>query len=45
MSVARMLSEKGYDTRSERDLNSWNSIYDIASVTNVDSTVMIWQIR
>jgi rhodanese-related sulfurtransferase len=46
MSAAKILSEKGYDARSiEGGLDGWNSVYDIAPITDVDSFVKIWQIR
>jgi glyoxylase-like metal-dependent hydrolase (beta-lactamase superfamily II)/rhodanese-related sulfurtransferase len=46
MSAAKILSEKGYDARSiEGGLDGWNSVYDIASITDVDSFLKIWQIR
>jgi glyoxylase-like metal-dependent hydrolase (beta-lactamase superfamily II)/rhodanese-related sulfurtransferase len=46
MSAAKILSEKGYDARSiEGGLDGWNSVYDVASITDVNSSVKIWQIR
>lgn len=47
MSAAKMLSEKGYDVKTiEGGLDGWNSVYDIASITDANSSsVNIWQIR
>ena len=46
MRAAKILSEKGYDARSiEGGLDGWNSVYDIAPITDVNSLVKIWQIR
>ena len=46
MSAAKMLSEKGFDARSiEGGLDGWNTVYDVASINDVNSSVKIWQIR
>lgn len=47
MSAAKTLSEKGYDVKTiEGGLDGWNSVYDIASITDANSSsVNIWQIR
>jgi glyoxylase-like metal-dependent hydrolase (beta-lactamase superfamily II)/rhodanese-related sulfurtransferase len=47
MSAAKMLSEKGYNVKTiEGGLDGWNSVYDIASITDANSSsVNIWQIR
>jgi glyoxylase-like metal-dependent hydrolase (beta-lactamase superfamily II)/rhodanese-related sulfurtransferase len=46
MTAAKILSEKGYNATSiEGGLDGWNSVYDIATITDVDSFVKIWQIR
>lgn len=47
MSAAKILSEKGYDVKTiEGGLDGWNSVYDIASITDANSSsVNIWQIR
>ena len=46
MSTAKILSEKGYNARSiEGGLDGWISVYDVATITDVDSFVKIWQIR
>jgi glyoxylase-like metal-dependent hydrolase (beta-lactamase superfamily II)/rhodanese-related sulfurtransferase len=47
MSAAKMLSEKGYDVKTiEGGLDGWNSVYDITSITDANSSsVNIWQIR
>jgi glyoxylase-like metal-dependent hydrolase (beta-lactamase superfamily II)/rhodanese-related sulfurtransferase len=46
MSAAKMLSEKGYNVKTiEGGLDGWNTVNDIAPVTNADSSVNIWQIR
>jgi glyoxylase-like metal-dependent hydrolase (beta-lactamase superfamily II)/rhodanese-related sulfurtransferase len=46
MSAAKILSEKGYDARSiEGGLDGWNNVYDIVPITDIDSSLKIWQIR
>jgi glyoxylase-like metal-dependent hydrolase (beta-lactamase superfamily II)/rhodanese-related sulfurtransferase len=46
MSAAKILFEKGYDVKTiEGGLDGWNSIYDVASITDASSSVNIWQIR
>jgi glyoxylase-like metal-dependent hydrolase (beta-lactamase superfamily II) len=46
MSAAKILYERGYDARSiEGGLDGWNSVYDIAPIPGMDSSLSIWQIR
>jgi glyoxylase-like metal-dependent hydrolase (beta-lactamase superfamily II)/rhodanese-related sulfurtransferase len=46
MAAAKVLSELGYNAKSiVGGLDGWNSVYDIASISDRDSSVRIWQIR
>jgi glyoxylase-like metal-dependent hydrolase (beta-lactamase superfamily II)/rhodanese-related sulfurtransferase len=46
MSAAKMLSRHGYKVKSvEGGLAGWNTVYDVALVTDNDSPIDIWQIR
>lgn len=47
MAAAKTLSELGYNAKSiVGGLDGWNSVYDIASISDMDSSpVRIWQIR
>jgi glyoxylase-like metal-dependent hydrolase (beta-lactamase superfamily II)/rhodanese-related sulfurtransferase len=47
MAAAKLLSRLGYNVKSiEEGLDGWNSVYDIASISNMGSSpVRIWQIR
>jgi glyoxylase-like metal-dependent hydrolase (beta-lactamase superfamily II)/rhodanese-related sulfurtransferase len=46
MAAAKMLSELGYNAKSiVGGLDGWNSVYDIASISDMDSFGRIWQIR
>lgn len=46
MSAAKMLSKHGYKVKSvEGGLEGWNTVYDVALVTDRDSPIDIWQIR
>jgi glyoxylase-like metal-dependent hydrolase (beta-lactamase superfamily II)/rhodanese-related sulfurtransferase len=46
MAAAKVLSELGYNAKSiEGGLDGWNSVYDIASISDMDSSLRIWQIR
>jgi glyoxylase-like metal-dependent hydrolase (beta-lactamase superfamily II)/rhodanese-related sulfurtransferase len=47
MAAAKTLSELGYNVKSiVGGLDGWNSVYDIASISDMDSSpVRIWQIR
>jgi glyoxylase-like metal-dependent hydrolase (beta-lactamase superfamily II)/rhodanese-related sulfurtransferase len=46
MAAAKTLSELGYNVKSiVGGLDGWNSVYDIASISNMDSSLRIWQIR
>jgi glyoxylase-like metal-dependent hydrolase (beta-lactamase superfamily II)/rhodanese-related sulfurtransferase len=46
MAAAKTLSELGYNVKSiEGGLDGWNSVYDIASISDMDSSLRIWQIR
>jgi glyoxylase-like metal-dependent hydrolase (beta-lactamase superfamily II)/rhodanese-related sulfurtransferase len=47
MAAAKLLSTLGYNVKSiEEGLDGWNSVYDIASISNMGSSpVRIWQIR
>ena len=46
MSAAKMLSKHGYKVKSvEGGLAGWNTVYDVALVTDNDSPIDIWQIR
>src|SRR5215217_8656034 len=46
MTAAKTLSELGYNAKSiVGGLDGWNSIYDIASINDMDSSLRIWQIR
>ncbi len=46
MSAAKMLSKHGYRVKSvEGGLVGWNTVYDVALVTDKDSPIDIWQIR
>jgi glyoxylase-like metal-dependent hydrolase (beta-lactamase superfamily II)/rhodanese-related sulfurtransferase len=46
MAAAKTLSELGYNVKSiVGGLDGWNSVYDIASISDIDSSLRIWQIR
>jgi glyoxylase-like metal-dependent hydrolase (beta-lactamase superfamily II)/rhodanese-related sulfurtransferase len=46
MAAAKTLSELGYNAKSiVGGLDGWNSVYDIASISDMDSSLRIWQIR
>jgi glyoxylase-like metal-dependent hydrolase (beta-lactamase superfamily II)/rhodanese-related sulfurtransferase len=46
MTAAKTLSELGYNAKSiEGGLDGWNSVYDIAPIGDIDSSLRIWQIR
>jgi glyoxylase-like metal-dependent hydrolase (beta-lactamase superfamily II)/rhodanese-related sulfurtransferase len=47
MAAAKTLSELGYNVKSiVGGLDGWNSVYDIASISDIDSSSLrIWQIR
>jgi glyoxylase-like metal-dependent hydrolase (beta-lactamase superfamily II)/rhodanese-related sulfurtransferase len=46
MAAAKILSQLGYNAKSiEGGLDGWNSVYDIASIGDIDSSLRIWQIR
>ena len=46
MSAAKMLSKHGYKVKSvEGGLAGWNTVYDVALVTDNDFPIDIWQIR
>ena len=46
MSAAKMLSKHGYRVKSvDGGLVGWNTVYDVALVTDKDSPIDIWQIR
>jgi glyoxylase-like metal-dependent hydrolase (beta-lactamase superfamily II)/rhodanese-related sulfurtransferase len=46
MNAAKILSEKGYNVKTiEGGLDGWNKVDDVASVSNIDSSVNIWQVR
>jgi glyoxylase-like metal-dependent hydrolase (beta-lactamase superfamily II)/rhodanese-related sulfurtransferase len=46
IAAAKLLSELGYNAKSiVGGLDGWNSVYDIASISDTDSSVRIWQIR
>jgi glyoxylase-like metal-dependent hydrolase (beta-lactamase superfamily II)/rhodanese-related sulfurtransferase len=46
MSAAKMLSKHGYKVKSvEGGLAGWNTVYDVALVTDKNSSIDIWQIR
>ena|SRR5918992_349309 len=46
MAAAKLLSKLGYNAKSiVGGLDGWNSVYDIASISDTDSSVRIWQIR
>jgi glyoxylase-like metal-dependent hydrolase (beta-lactamase superfamily II)/rhodanese-related sulfurtransferase len=46
MNAAKILSEKGYNVKTiEGGLDGWNKVDDVASISNIDSSVNIWQVR
>jgi glyoxylase-like metal-dependent hydrolase (beta-lactamase superfamily II)/rhodanese-related sulfurtransferase len=46
MSAAKMLSKHGYRVKSvDGGLVGWDTVYDVALVTDKDSPIDIWQIR